>query len=466
MIVNANDLSPGTKLIAQVAIIGSGIAGALVALKLEDLGIDVLLIEAGDIEKSGFWKISTSKFHAADYGVAESYVDLHIQKKFGGGSNVWGGWCSCLREVNFLRQDLHGYPTWPIEKSDLKKYYEEACSLLQVPNFDEIYADGFVLEGVSTAQVKKFGFSPPVRVPSHFADRIRSSKSIKLVYNIEVKKIRSNNRKTASVLDAVTQKGERCSIMMKHVVLAGGAVANSRLIDESFKYFDIPNDVRMFNGNYLTEHPHVYNRAKIILKNNIDKLFKTNDKYKSGSMISIAPGADWIRKNNIPDFNFQIAPIPIEQLTAKDKILIKNSRAIYGEMPTVYSVTLCVEHLPSKLNKVLGSKGQDGDIHLTFGDPVKRTMDAAIEWFKVNFAHYWIEEDHSTNIVAVGHLHGTTRMAESPEQGVVDKNLVVFGTDNLFVVGSSVFPSAGFVNPTLTIGALSCRLSEHFRRIS
>lgn len=91
MIINADNALGEVKLNAQVAIVGSGIAGALVALKLEEQGITSVMIEAGDIEKAGSWKIKTSDFQAADYGMGQSYVDLHIQKRFGGGSNVWGG---------------------------------------------------------------------------------------------------------------------------------------------------------------------------------------------------------------------------------------------------------------------------------------------------------------------------------------------------------------------------------------
>ena len=66
--------------------------------------------------------------------------------------------------------------------------------------------------------------------------------------------------------------------------------------------------------------------------------------------------------------------------------------------------------------------------------------------------------------VSGGHHHmGTTRMHTDPRKGVVDVNCRVHGTANLYIGGSSVFPTSGYANPTLTITALSCRLADHIR---
>jgi choline dehydrogenase-like flavoprotein len=61
------------------------------------------------------------------------------------------------------------------------------------------------------------------------------------------------------------------------------------------------------------------------------------------------------------------------------------------------------------------------------------------------------------------HHMGTTRMSESPAFGVVDPNGRVHGVDNLFVAGSSTFPTGGYANPTLTVIALALRLVDHLR---
>ena len=63
-----------------------------------------------------------------------------------------------------------------------------------------------------------------------------------------------------------------------------------------------------------------------------------------------------------------------------------------------------------------------------------------------------------------GHHIGTARMASVPQEGVVDADCAVFGTQGLFVSGSAAFPTSGFANPTLTIVAMALRLGDHLRK--
>ncbi len=69
-----------------------------------------------------------------------------------------------------------------------------------------------------------------------------------------------------------------------------------------------------------------------------------------------------------------------------------------------------------------------------------------------------------TSLEGTWHHMGTTRMHDSPRQGVVDRNCRVHGIGNLYVAGSSVFPTVGANFPTITIAALALRLSEHLAR--
>ncbi|MEO8472485.1 MAG: GMC family oxidoreductase [Chryseolinea sp.] len=61
------------------------------------------------------------------------------------------------------------------------------------------------------------------------------------------------------------------------------------------------------------------------------------------------------------------------------------------------------------------------------------------------------------------HNIGTTRMNTDPKFGVVDADCKVHGISNLYIAGSSVFPTGGYANPTLTIIALCMRLADHVK---
>ncbi len=64
-------------------------------------------------------------------------------------------------------------------------------------------------------------------------------------------------------------------------------------------------------------------------------------------------------------------------------------------------------------------------------------------------------DDPSSYPLAISHLFGTARMSSRPDAGVVGGDFRVHGTDNLYVVDASVFPTNLGVNPQLSIMALA-----------
>jgi choline dehydrogenase-like flavoprotein len=73
-------------------------------------------------------------------------------------------------------------------------------------------------------------------------------------------------------------------------------------------------------------------------------------------------------------------------------------------------------------------------------------------------AHDW-----PADLAGGWHHMGTTRMSDDPRTGVVDRDCRVHGFANLYIAGSSVFPTPGSGTPTLTIVALALRLADHLR---
>ena len=94
-------------------------------------------------------------------------------------------------------------------------------------------------------------------------------------------------------------------------------------------------------------------------------------------------------------------------------------------------------------------------------------IDDALKSKGIGRVSKWLGDETPPTTIGIGnHNMGATRMSESPKFGVVDANCRVHGLNNLFIAGSSVFPTAGAANPTLTIVALSIRLADHIKSLS
>ena len=144
-----------------------------------------------------------------------------------------------------------------------------------------------------------------------------------------------------------------------------------------------------------------------------------------------------------------------------------------------YTLHYHCEHIASKESHVKLSNEKDAvglkrlAIHLKYQDQDYESVVAAHKVLdehlrKNNCGNLIYKNGDLKSLVASQasdgfHQIGTTRMSVSPEDGVVDTNCKVHGTENLFVASSSVFPTSGQGNPTLTILALAARLADHLK---
>lgn len=116
---------------------------------------------------------------------------------------------------------------------------------------------------------------------------------------------------------------------------------------------------------------------------------------------------------------------------------------------------------------------QNIKLHWRWNDIDIHTIKRVQEILKQEIAHAGIGEliiERDGNLPKLlhpgtHHHMGTTRMHDDPKQGVVDRNCKVHGVSNLFVASSSVFPTGGYANPTLSIVALAIRLADHVKTI-
>jgi choline dehydrogenase-like flavoprotein len=89
-------------------------------------------------------------------------------------------------------------------------------------------------------------------------------------------------------------------------------------------------------------------------------------------------------------------------------------------------------------------------------------LDAALRAAGIGHVEHMLGDEQPPMLFEGNYHHlGATRMHADPRRGVVDTDLQIHGVRNVYVAGSSVFPTYGCSNPTLTIVALALRLADH-----
>ncbi len=108
-------------------------------------------------------------------------------------------------------------------------------------------------------------------------------------------------------------------------------------------------------------------------------------------------------------------------------------------------------------------KDSVGALVATLGEELKRLGMGNVEpasWLG-DPAQGWRTDPLISSHPIGGYLHmGTTRMASDPGSGVTDARTRIHGIGNLYIAGSSLFPTSGWANPTLTIAALALRTAD------
>jgi choline dehydrogenase-like flavoprotein len=132
------------------------------------------------------------------------------------------------------------------------------------------------------------------------------------------------------------------------------------------------------------------------------------------------------------------------------------------------------EQPPDRESRVMLASGRDAlgqprvELRWRIGPEVTRSVLALQERLATTLRAAGIGElergEGEPRYTDASHHMGTTRMSRDRSTGVTDPDCRVHGVDNLYLAGSSVFPTAGHANPTPTIIALSLRLADHLRR--
>lgn len=154
MIRDAAELEPGTKIEADVVIVGAGPAGLTIARELEGLGLKIALLEAGGMSFEPQADDTSAPAQESRYvgGASGGAFNFDFkmfgnrpraERQFGGNATAWGIWTAAgkngIRLVPLQPADLEAKPwanreAWPIEYSDLEPYYERAKAVFGLPD--------------------------------------------------------------------------------------------------------------------------------------------------------------------------------------------------------------------------------------------------------------------------------------------------------------------------------------------
>ena len=176
--------------------------------------------------------------------------------------------------------------------------------------------------------------------------------------------------------------------------------------------------------------------------------------------------------NLLKDFPKSIA-VPVS-IFYKRYLLNRKLPGVFLYSPqNKYALHFHAEQIPDESNKMtLSNNGEtlkidydikDGDINSVI--ELHKRLDSYLREINCGELEYWYQPKDLfqaiKNMSKDGiHQSGTTRIGRNADEGVVDRNLLVFGTSNLYICSCSVLPTSSQANPTFFGGALAVRLSN------
>ncbi|HEY0825617.1 MAG TPA: GMC family oxidoreductase [Ramlibacter sp.] len=458
----------------DACVLGAGPAGITVALQLSAAGWKVGLLEAGGLEFSE---------HSQALYAAKAPSSLNLPwnrlRFFGGTSNHWSGRCRPFDASDFEFAPLNGVPGWPLRYAEAARYLRPAMQILDLP------AEGFKavngpLDQASFAE-DRYALSPPTRFAAKYLQAIRDSRRIDLVLNCNCTELRfvPGTRRVDAVL-ASDYEGRKSSVRAKTFVVALGGIENARLLlaSESLRAHGAGGPML---GRCFMEHLNV----------ELGEFVFANE--GTTTAVQYYTTAAFARSQQIGVGNVSLNPVT-EVIsygrTAKVKTFLKTLACDMGvaqkvqfvanfACPGAGLVTTLLEQSPEPSNRIVLSGDRDklgmptAEISWSLSDADVRTirvigMEVAKGFSRSGLGYMRLRDyvlQPGTDIPVSPHAHhmGTTRMAAEPRWGVVDTDCKVFGTNNLYVAGSSIFSTGGGCNPTLPILQFALRLSDHLK---
>lgn len=477
MIVDLNRDEVPPLLSFDACICGAGPAGITIARSLAARNWRVLLLEAG-----GYYPATQSQelYDAASTG-REAWVNLTRQRYLGGTSNHWAGRCRPFEAADFLREPPSDLPGWPITIDEIAGYQRAALEILDVKSGEPFTeSDNPDLSPYFVADCDET--SPPTRFSAKYKDELASSQHITLLLNASATDVRM--RAGADSLDRVTFKsydGTTHVAQAAVFVLAMGGIENARFMLNCTE--DVPvglgNEYGMVGIGFM-EHFNVLFGEFVATSDpeNFRMSLFTSDAFLDSDQL--------VGRSNITLMVLDL--IKSHGRTAVIKTFFKNLACELGvadrlqfltefKCPGTGVIRSLTEQFPSRSSYVDLSERTDrfGNRQPRLNWVMSNEDRESIRGIGIQLGKDFVDAglgairlapgvlDPELPLVVTQHAHhmGTTRMAERPEDGVVDRNCRVFGLENLYIAGGSIFSTGAACNPTMPLIQFALRLSDH-----
>lgn len=509
---------------ASIILVGSGVAGTLLARRLleSENGHHITIFEAGPDFKTGDHRTWLDHL-MADKNPYDEFMDdprtrtgdieLYSSRLFvkGGTTNHWGGWSLRFKPKDFELKSRTGQDAdWPITYDDLAVYYTQAEHLLGIegdsgdddpPRYGQKFpfeaAPYTLIDMPLIEALEELGISYshmplarngikcvttgtcrycPVNARYTAAfdlSELKEKYGRKLDVHTDspVLEVRMRGKKHATGVRFLNRKlGRHESMEGDMVVVCSGTVESTKLLLSSANA-DWPEGIGNDSGHvgqHLLGHPLV--TAEGVKRGNPDRI------EQELGFITLAS-----RHYDSPKYQREGKMLFAKENTGRTniagEILNNNSRSkIDAKMASkmTFRFYASVEQFESPTNQVRLGKGEASfglrgtKIDYRVHDTTKKAMRNHAQRLTKILVSAGCKEE-SIEIDSGGptgaHLTSTCRMSSSAADGVVDKELRVHGTDNLYVSSNAVFPTVTAVNPTLTVAAFAVRLGEHLKNL-
>jgi choline dehydrogenase-like flavoprotein len=521
MIIDARSLPEHSQIDAEVCVVGAGAAGITIARELRGLPLRVCLLESGGLDPDA----RTQEFCRAEIDGPDVLPPTATRTRcFGGTTARWSGLCRPLDPIDFEERPNVRWSGWPFSAEHLMPYYRRAHELCRLGPFaydarpwSPPGGPPPLPTGGEAIRSAVFQNNPPVHFGVAYRREIETAPNITALLRANAVGIETDEAgREIHALRVATLDGPRhLRVTGKLFVLAAGGIENARLLLNAGRRFPrgLGNEYDLV-GRFYADHPKIWKAGRVFLVRPLPEPSFYDYHWVGGTRIQgvFTPTDAAMRSEDL--WNFTICldhPSPAD-LSRGAAALRTWRRARTRRPPARQDVgrvgRAIATDLPGLARAVWRTRighareifstrywcdtPPDPDSRVTLSDEVDALglRRARIAWrlpsdlgWQVRRAHELLDEalagaglgravvntaddvqDPVSDVENSCHHMGTTRMQPDPRRGVVDEHCRVHGIGNLYVAGSSVFPTGGQANPTLTVVALAVRLAESLKR--